>query len=558
MFPVRKREWRKREGKGSEEIEMELKLPSPVARVFANRGINDPKNVHPFLNPSLKDLTEPYLIRDMKRAAERIFNAIKKKEKICIYGDYDADGLCASAVLFNFLSLHDAHLTVFVPHRIKHGYGFHGEVVEKLKAKDVKVIITADCGINSLSACEKAKNLGIDVIITDHHIPSGKTPPAFAILNPSVPGSGFRDKDLCGAGVAFYLCIGIRKYMREIGEYDGRKEPNLGTFLDLVATATVGDVAPLRGENRIMTKIGLEVLRKTKREGLRALAKESGLSLEKVSTFHLSFVIGPRINAAGRISDPLSALHLLLTKDPIEAINIAKDLNNKNQKRQAIEKEILDSASKMVEELPEEDKAIVLFSDDWHPGVIGIVASKILERFHRPSLLGARDGKVFRFSARSIDGIHITEILRNFENHFISLGGHASAAGFVLPEGKIMEFKGSFLRYMNEKVKIGTPFIEYDDDLNPSSLSKEDLEILSSLEPFGEGNPEPVFCFRNAKLMNPRKTKRGFVYTLIDGGRGYYAFSEEAIPSGNFDLLYTPFLNREGKMSIRVVDVKGY
>ncbi len=556
MFPVIKRNWKKREGNGHENIERELQVSSSVAKVLRNRGIKEPEEVSNFINPSLKELTEPYLIKDMKKAAERIYTAIKKKEKICIYGDYDADGLCASAILYDFLSLHGANLTVFVPHRIKHGYGFHEEIVLKLKTKGVRVIVTADCGINSFSACERAKNFGIDVIITDHHLPSGKIPPAFAILDPSIKGSGFKDEFLCGAGVAFYLCIGLRKYIREIGEYNEIKEPNLATFLDLVATATVVDVAPLRNENRIMTKIGLDVLRKTKREGLRALIKESGLSFENLSTFHLSFVIGPRINAAGRVSDPISALHLLLTRDTLSASRIAKELNNKNQERQAIEKEILEEATKMVEELPEEDKAIVLFSDNWHPGVIGIVASKIAEKFYRPVLLGTKDGDILRFSARSIEGIHITNILRNFEKNFISLGGHASATGFVLKKENLDEFKSSFLKYVNEKVKLGIPFIEYDEEASPSSLSEKDVEILSYLEPFGEGNPEPVFLVRKVKLINPRKAKKGFAYTLIDNGKGYTAFSDESFPCGDLEVLYTPFLNREGKLSLRIIDVR--
>jgi single-stranded-DNA-specific exonuclease len=557
MFPVRKREWRKRKRKPSEDIERELGVSPQIASVFVNRGMTDSREISSFLNPSLKDLTEPYLIRDMKKAAERLYTAIKKKEKICIYGDYDADGLCASAILYDFLSLHGANLTVFVPHRMKHGYGFHQEVVEKLKAKGVRVIVTADCGINSFSACEKARNLGIDVIITDHHLPGERIPPAFAILDPSLNGSGFRDKNLCGAGVAFYLCIGLRKYMREMGEYEGVKEPNLAVFLDLVATATVVDVAPLRDENRIMTKIGLEILKKTKREGLRALIKESGLSFENLSTFHLSFIIGPRINAAGRISDPISALHLLLTRDTLSALRIAKELNIKNQERQAIEKEILDSALKMVEGLSDDDRVILLFSERWHPGVIGIVASKLVEMFHRPVLLGAKDGNIFRFSARSVEGVHITDILRNFEDYFISLGGHASAAGFVLSEEKLIGFKESVTKYMNEKVKIGIPFIEYDEDLNPSFLSVEDVKLLNSLEPFGEGNPEPVFLARNVRLINPRKARKGFLYTLVDNGKGYPIFSDDAVPSGEFEILYTPFINRDGKISLRLVDIRG-
>jgi len=556
MFPVRKREWRKRKRRSSEEIEKELGLSPQIASVFVNRGLTASRQISSFLNPSLKDLTEPYLIRDMKKAAERLYTAIKKKEKICIYGDYDADGLCASAILYDFLSLHGANLTVFVPHRMRHGYGFHEEVVEKLKARGVRVIITADCGITSFSACEKAKNLGIDVIITDHHLPGGRIPPAFAILDPSLKGSGFRDKNLCGAGVAFYLCIGLRKYMREMGEYEGVKEPNLAVFLDLVATATVVDVAPLTNENRIMTKIGLEILKKTRREGLKALIKKSGLSFEDLSTFHLSFIIGPRINAAGRVSDPISALHLLLTKDTVSALRIAQELNIRNQERQAIEKEILESALKMVEALPDEDRVIILFSDKWHPGVIGIVASKLVEKYHRPVLLGAKDGNIFRFSARSVESVHITEILRNFEDYFISLGGHASAAGFVLAEEKLEAFKESIKKYMNENVDPGVPVIEYDEDLNPSSLSVEDVKLLSSLEPFGEGNPEPVFLARNVRLISPRKTRRGFAYTLVDNGKGYPVFSDDAIPSGHFEILYTPFFNREGKISLRLVDVR--
>lgn len=555
MFPVNKRIWKKK--RFSEEIPAVTDLSPLVLKVLLNRGVKEPEKIASFLHPSLNNLTEPSLIKEMERASERICRAIKKKEKICIYGDYDADGLCASAILYEFLTLHDANPVIFIPHRLKHGYGFHPEVVEKLHRKNVSVIITADCGTNSHEACERARELGIDVIVTDHHLPHGRNPRVFAILNPSIPESGFRYPNLCGAGVAFYLCVGLRKYMRERGMYNGGKEPNLKSFLDLVAIATVVDVAPLTGENRIFTKIGLEVLKRTKREGLKALARESGISLEKVNPFHIGFVIGPRLNAAGRISEPLSALQLLLTRNPSEAVRIARDLNIKNQERQTVEKEILKDALEMLTDIPDTDPVIFLYSEKWHPGVIGIVASKLVEQFYRPVILGGKDGNIVRFSARSTDEIHITQLLRRFEILTLSLGGHASAAGFVVEEKRVREFKDSLLDFARKNLKINLPVIEYDEEINPASLSPEDVKSFSALEPFGEGNPPPIFLARKVKLLNPRKAKGGFVYTLIDEKKGFRLFADECVPAGDAEILYTPFINsKEDRISLRMVDAK--
>lgn len=543
MYQVKEKVWQEKkvDDRLAEKVSFTFSIPYTTARVLIRRGVRSEEEAEVFLSPSLDKLTDPFLIPHNIKGAERIYTAIKKGELICIYGDYDADGLCGTSLIYEFLSYHGAKVTVFIPHRIREGYGFHSNAVLKLKKKGVKVIITVDCGITAFEACSTAESNGIDVIITDHHLPSGRLPPSLAIISPHLEDSGFRYKHLSGAGVAFYFLMGLRKFLREKGFYSEVCEPNLRNYLDLVAVATVVDVAPLTGENRIMVKKGIEVLKELRREGLKALVQESGIKRERINTFHLSFILGPRLNAAGRVSDPLIALELLLTKSNTTAVSLARLLNEKNQLRQDIEREILDEAMNIVFSLPDEEKGIFLFSEKWHTGVIGIAASRLADKFNRPAVLGGKDNGFIKCSARSVPGIHITSLLRNLPVEMESIGGHESAAGFVIKERFAEDFRVVFLEALRDK-EISPPVIEYDFEANPSQLKVEDVKSIEELEPFGEGNDEPVFLAKNVMLTNPREARRGYVYTLYDAGQVFTLFSDTPLKTGSGVLLYTPFI----------------
>src|SRR5439155_103356 len=380
----------------------------------------------PFLRPDLERLSDPDCWANMDVALELLARAVREKRTILVHGDYDVDGQCASAMLTRILRSAGATVHPFVPNRIRDGYDFGPAGLAEARRVGASLIVTCDCGITAVDAVRAARDVGIDVIVTDHHLPGAELPPANAVLDPRRPDCTSEEKNLCGTGVAFKLAQAL---VTTLG-----LSPNLPLhFLDYVALATVADVVPLTGENRILVRHGLKMLADSRWVGLRALVETAGLGCKPLRAGHVGFIVAPRLNAAGRIADAKDGLRLLLTEDPAEAAALARELETLNARRQELDQKILDEAIELADKtLREEDRALVLAADAWHPGVIGIVASRLVERYGRPTFLIAWDGDVGRGSGRSIAGFDLHEALHRTAPHLEKYGGHTMAAGLTI------------------------------------------------------------------------------------------------------------------------------
>jgi single-stranded-DNA-specific exonuclease len=441
----------------------------------------------------------------MRGAVERLARALKANERVVLYGDYDVDGVCSTSLLSLFLRELGGNVVTYIPHRIGEGYGLNAQAIERLAKEGGKLLVTLDCGITSTAEVARANALGMEVIIVDHHSVPEVMPEALAILNPHQPGCDYPTRHLCAAGVAFNLCMGLRRYLREQGAFAERPEPNLKSYLDLVALATVADVVPLTGANRILVKHGLRELTAARRPGVRALKEVAGLGANApISTGQVGFRLGPRVNAAGRLDDASLGLQLLCSKTLDEAWPLARKLDTANAERQEIEQDILNAAIEKARGKPLA-RGLVLHSEAWHPGVIGIVASRVVERFHRPTvMISMRDG-VGRGSARSIEGFHLVEALAACSGHLAKFGGHKHAAGLSVEHDRLSSFCEAFERIAAERLTDEdlVPRMRVDAVVTPTELDEDAFAGLEALAPYGNGNPEPVFATRRL-LAKPR------------------------------------------------------
>lgn len=473
------------------------KLHDVVLQILKKRGIETPEDIDQFLNPKLCKLYDPTLMKDMDRAVQRIKKAIKYNEKVTIYGDYDVDGITSCTIMIKLLRKFGLNVDYYVPSRIDEGYGLNKDAIEKIHKSGTTLIITVDNGISSFDEVEFAKKLKIDVIITDHHEPKDKLPKAFAILNPKQPGCGYPFKELSGVGVVLKLAYALLDM--DIGAIE--------EYLDLAALGTVADIVPLLDENRIIVKNGLQKLDNTTNKGIIALKNILNLQDKPIDTTKISFMIAPRLNAVGRISDASIAVELLLTNDVQRAKQLAEVLEDVNRKRQNIESKILNQAKELIENNIdlETSKIIVLSSPDWHPGVIGIVASRITEMYHRPSILIAEDGKTGQGSGRSIQGFNLFEALDKNSDLLIRYGGHEQAAGLTIKVENIDKFAENINMLaidIFEKVDL-TPRLTIDLELN-EDINLDLAKQLELLEPFGYKNPKPLFASKNLLLEEVR------------------------------------------------------
>ncbi len=482
----------------------ELKLSPVVARLLAARGIVTPDEAKSFLLPILSDLHSPYLMLGMKVAVERLQAAIANKETVLIYGDYDVDGTTAVVILKTAIELLGGTTQFHVPHRIKEGYGMKDNVIEQAAAAGVRLIISVDTGIRAFAAAETAKRVGVDLIVTDHHLPETHegVPHALAVLNPNQPGCEYPCKALCGAGVAF-------KVAQALLEAAGR-DRMIPSFLKMVAIATIADAVPLTGENRILTKIGLAGLRDPRNLGLKAILEVAQVDITKpVSTTDIAFRVAPRINAAGRMDIAADVISLFSTRDAAEARTIAQKLNELNGDRQAEEAKILEKIYATLDASPELRDAycIVVDGDGWHRGVIGITATRVVERYSRPAIVLSRDGEEAHGSGRSIRGFHLLEALESCRELFTRFGGHAHAVGLGLPCDRIAELRATLDAYARGILKPEDfiPTMDYDADVTLDDLGNKLYEAVQQLQPFGMGNPEPVFVARGVNVMLPPK-----------------------------------------------------
>jgi single-stranded-DNA-specific exonuclease len=480
----------------------ELGLRLPAAYVLWNRGYCDPDSARAFLEAPLEGLHDPMLMKGMPQAVERLHRAVSERTPILLYGDYDVDGTSSVVILKKAIELAGGTAGFHVPHRLLEGYGMRSEVVDEAAARGVKLIISVDTGIRAGEVVRHANALGIDVIVTDHHLPEAEIPPAAAVLNPNQPGCAYPDKNLCGAGVAFKL---VHALFLRLGWEQARIRRMLESFLKFVAIATVADVVPLTNENRIIVKRGLAGLHTVRNLGMRALFDVAGVSEGEIpSAGQIAFRIAPRINAAGRMANARDVIDLFTTEDPVRAGELAAQLNELNQERQAEETAILAAILKQCEEQPvgEDQFALVFSAAGWHRGVVGIVASRIVEKFNRPAfVLGEEDGQA-QGSGRSIRAFHLLDALESMPDLFTRFGGHKHAAGVGLPVDRVPEFRERLNRYAAARLTPADlePSMQIDAFVSFSELFDGCVTEVLDLAPFGFGNSSPIFGMRDVEI----------------------------------------------------------
>ena len=488
-------------------------LSDLTLRVCWGRGLRDPKTVHDFLNPKLEAIQDPFTIKDMDRAVDRLVQAKNAGESIRVFGDYDVDGTTGAALLSWFFRDCGYQFDARQPDRFKDGYGLNVGAVDECAEAGVKVLVTVDCGITSFDAAKRARELGIDLIVVDHHQLDVKKgmPEAFAVCNPQRPDCASGLKQLCGCGLAFYLARALRARGKELGWWPAGREPNLKQHLDLVVIATAADMVPLTGDNHALVRHGLEVLRESKKPGVRAMMEVAGLSKSELSPGHLGFVLGPRINASGRMGSASHALELLSTADPSRASKLAFELEAMNKERQETQNKIWDEVRTRIEAALVEGKfqhGIVVADPGWHEGVVGIVASRVTETFRKPAAVIALREDFGKGSVRSFGGKDVLQALRDSSAFLLGFGGHRHAAGLSLPLDRVEAFAESFDRALGilpESRDGGLLWIE--GRCGVDELELKTLRELESLGPFGPGNPEPVFAVE-AELVS-RQTLKG-------------------------------------------------
>ena len=507
-----------------------LNLSPVVARLLCLRGLDDPEQASRFLNPALDHLHDPLRLADMARAVDRILGAVAARERIAIHGDYDVDGVTSTVILRRALELLGADVVHFIPERLRDGYGLQPSAIDRLKADGVHLVVSVDCGIRGADAARRARDVGIDLIITDHHEPDVELPPAYAVINPKRHDCVYPDKYLAGVGVALKL---VQALCRRTG-----RESWLPGFIKVAAIGTLADVVPLVGENRVIAKLGLDLLsRGPHKIGLRSLLDISGLRGKTIDSYHIAFLLAPRVNAAGRMSSPDLATRLLLAADETmaeEVRQLAMTLDNENIRRQEEEAEILAAAKKVVLTDPDVGarSVLVVAGEGWHRGVIGIVASKLVDAFHRPAIVISVDGDVAQGSCRSIACFDMLGALERCAGMFIRFGGHRQAAGLSLEASRIREFRRVINAVADETLgpEDLMPRLRIDDDLAFRSITGGVAAGIAALAPFGAGNPRPVFAARRVEIIDgPRKVKeRHLKMALKQDGRVFRAIAWRA------------------------------
>jgi len=492
------------------EIASKLKISHLLAQVLINRGITDIVSARSFLQPQIAALGDPSLLPDIEKASVRINEAVRRGEKIVIYGDYDVDGLSATALMYRCLKLVGGQVSYYIPERLEEGYGLNAGAIKKLKEGGADVILTVDCGINACREADVARAFGIDLIITDHHQPGQEIPNAFAVVNPKLKTSQCAFKHFSGVGIAFKLAWAIGQHFSPHKKVSAEFKDFLLNAVGLVALGTIADVVPLLGENRILTKYGLSALQYTEIPGLRALLDIADLSNTNLDAFHVGYRLGPRLNAPGRMGKAGIVVEMLTTTYSERAVEIASFLDQENKRRQDIQVDIMASARKKVmsEINLDETTAIVLADQAWHPGIIGIIASKIVEEFNRPTVMIAIAEDIGHGSARSIPSFHILEALEYCKSKLLSVGGHAQAAGLKIHPDNINEFRLMLNSTTSQRLNKTdlVPILNIDAEVTLSMLSKALVAELARIAPHGEGNPIPLFAATNLKIVGqPRR-----------------------------------------------------
>lgn len=512
--------WRVRETNqaASYRLRQELGVSPILSHLLCHRGLSNPEAAYRFLHPRIEHLHDPYLMTDMRKAVARIMRAIEQREKIIVYGDYDVDGTTSIIILRKVLEWLGANVSYHVPQRLVDGYGMKDEAIEQAYAAGAKLIISADCGIRSYEVVERAHQLGVDVIITDHHLPEARLPRAVAVLNPQRPDCGYPDKGLAGVGVALKL---VHALLRETG-----REAALESFTKVAAIGTIADMVPLTGENRIIAKVGLDGLRRPQNDGLKALLDISGIQLDRpIGYDDIAFRVGPRINAMGRMGKANPVVELFWASTAEEAQMRARELNQQNAARQQAERQVLDEAHQMIQADPTlaARSVIILARQGWHRGVTGIAAAKIVEKFYRPTIIIALENGLGYGSGRSIRAFHLLNSLDQCADLFVQYGGHSHAAGLTIHEDQVSTLASRLNRYaasvLTEDDLI--PQLDIEHILTIPDVTFELWQDICRLEPFGHGNPKPIFAVRHAHVAGePRIFKdKHLRFRLMQSGR---------------------------------------
>lgn len=560
-----------REETKAREIADRLRIHPITAHTLINRGVSDPESARAFLNPSLSGLGDAFALKDMERAVARIATAIRERERILVFGDYDADGITGTSILYLFLKRSGADVRYHVPKRIEDGYGLRSDVLEKYRERPFDLLISIDNGIGSADAVARIQEEKIDVIITDHHEPGPEIPNAHAVVNPKQEDCGYGYRDLTGAGIAFKLACAIAEGYSPGQKGSGDLRELLNDLIGLAAIGTISDVAPLIGENRIIAHYGLLALERSANPGIRALLAVSGLVEGPIRAQDVGFKIGPRLNASGRMGDAALAVQLLTSDSYAEALALGERIDRMNQDRQETERAIVERCRERLAADPSllAEPVIVLWDESWHPGVIGIVAAKLCEEYSRPVVLAAIRGERARGSCRSVPGAPILDLLRACEDLCASLGGHTFAAGFEIETEKLGAFRERLLARAREAMgrEAGRARLAIDLETPLGSLTHDLVSDLERLHPHGEGNPVPVFAVRGARVVGePRAVGRGgahLSFILRQGDHSVRAIAFrmgpeiESLREGRpVSVAFTPFRSKWRDSDALEIDVK--
>ncbi len=498
-------------------LQEELRLPAAICRLLATRGLGAPDDAKAYLRPRLEQLHDPDCLADLDRAVARLVRALREDETILVHGDYDVDGICSTTLTVRTIAALGGRATAFIPRRLEDGYDLTAAGVRAAREAGATLVVTCDCGTSAFGPIAELQAAGIDVIVSDHHLPGGPLPPAFAILNPKRPECTSPDKDLAAVGVAFKLALALTRAV-------GGNENLVYGMLDLVALATIADVAPLRGENRVLVRYGLKLLNDAQRPGLRAMIRAAGLERKPLTSGRVGFILAPRLNAAGRLGSALRGVELLMAPSEQIANPIARELEELNAKRQELDRETLERARALVQQMDlSTTYGIVVAEQGWHPGVIGIVASRIVEEFGRPTVLVALDGDEGKGSGRSIGPFDLHSGLRECSDLLLRFGGHRAAAGVTIAANRVAEFAARFNAVAATRLTPDDLVPELRVDLElPIEHADEELEaLLRHMEPCGIGNPSPLFMARGITVGAPPRVvgKDGLKLLLHSNGR---------------------------------------
>lgn len=546
-----------------------LGLSSVTAQVLINRGLENQESVKDFFDPSLSKLPDPFILSDMKKAAERLADAVMNKETICIYGDYDIDGSTSIATIVSFLRMMNVDVKYYQPERFVEGYGLHVDSVKKIHKEGSRLLISVDCGTSSMDTADYCKNAGIDLIITDHHKVGTELPAAYAFVNPHKHGEDPVFSCLAGVGVSYYFVIATRKVLRDRGFFTDNNEPDLKNYLDMVAFGTIADVVPLMGINRIFVRKGLDIINSNSRMGLSALIEVSGLKTQ-INSDALGFILAPRLNAAGRMGNASRSVELLLSKNEEESKQLASILNEENLKRMSFQNKSWQDVQSIVEEMLSEEKkasfekrfTLTFANDGWHQGIIGIVASKAAEKWYKPTAvytLGSNG--IAKGSARSIPGVDIFSVFLSFKDIFEDFGGHNMAAGMSIKSDRLNKFDEMFEQGVSNYIKSKKllPVLDVDVELGIGDISMRTVTEISQMEPFGLENPQPLFFSSDIKVLNKWVLKDKHLKLRLENGIDAIGFNMASMADelgSTIDLVFKPSINEwNGNRSLQYIMV---